>query len=112
MKMVRSVFAVVAAFVLITGLGINADAQRRDIKQVRDTVRSLASKIDDFQYGLSYQLKSSSADRADIDDFDSSLRSLQDAVSNFEDNIDQRRENRDDVSGIIDAAKGIDSFLK
>ena len=112
MKMVRSVFAVVAAFVLITGLGINADAQRRDIKQVRDIVRSLASKIDDFQYGLSYQLKSSSADRADIDDFDSSLRSLQDAVSNFEDNIDQRRENRDDVSGIIDAAKGIDSFLK
>lgn len=95
----------------IFGLSIQADAQRRNEKEVRDIVRSLNSKIDDFSYGLKYQLTSSSADQQDIDDVSRDVRDLQDKVRAFQTNMDARRENRDDVTEIISSAKNIDSFL-
>jgi hypothetical protein len=95
----------------IFGLSVQADAQRRNEKEVRDIVRSLNSKIDDFSYDLKYQLTSSSADQQDIDDATRDLRDLQDKIRTFETNMDARRENRDDVSEIIAAAKNIDGFL-
>jgi hypothetical protein len=99
------------AGLMVIGLAGQADGQRRNERQVRDIVRSLNSKIDDFQYGLDYQLRSSSSDRQDINDVTSSLRNLQDKVSVFEENMMQRRENREDVNEIITAAKDVDAFL-
>ena len=112
MKRFIDLFSVYAVAVLmIGGVSVQAEAQRRSERQVRDTVRSLASKIDDFQYSLNNQLRSSSADRQDIDDVGTSLRNLQGKVSDFESNLDQKRENRDDVQEIITAAKDVDAFL-
>jgi hypothetical protein len=112
MKRIKDLFAVyVVATLVVAGFGIQVQGQRRSEKQVRDTVRSLASKIDDFQYSLNNQLRSSSADRQDIDDVGTSLRNLQGKVSDFESNLDQKRENRDDIQAIITAAKDVDAFL-
>ena len=112
MKRIKDLFAVyVVAMLMVAGLGIQVQAQRRSEKQVRDTVRSLASKIDDFQYSLNNQLRTNSSDRQDIDDVGTSLRNLQGKVSDFESNLDQKRENRDDVQAIITAAQDVDAFL-
>jgi len=97
--------------VVVIGLSGQANAQRRSEKEIRDTVRSLNSKIDDFAYGLNYQLKSSSADPQEINDASRDVRELQDKVRSFQSNLDAHRENRDDVSEIIFSAKNIDGFL-
>ena len=97
--------------VVFLGLSGQADAQRRSEREIRDTVRSLSSKIDDFAYGLNYQLKSSSADQQEAGDAARDIRDLQDKVRAFQSNLDSHRENRDDVSEIIFSAKNIDGFL-
>jgi len=97
--------------VVFFGLSGQADAQRRNEREIRDTVRSLNSKIDDFAYGLNYQLKSSSADQQEAGDAARDVRDLQDKVHSFQSNLDSHRENRDDVSEIIFSAKNIDGFL-
>lgn len=113
MNRFRGMFSVYAAIaLLIFGVAGQADAQRRNEREVRDIVRSLSSKVDDLKYNLEYQLTSSSADRQDIDDVSRDLASLEDKIRTFETNLDQRRENRDDVSAILDAAKNIDQFLR
>ena len=104
-----SVYAAVA--LVVFGIAAQADAQRRNERQVRDIVRSLSTKIDDFQYGLDYQLRTTSAARQDVDDVRTSLQNLQAKVDIFDENLNQRRENRDDVQEIIRAAKDVDAFL-
>ncbi|MEJ7849216.1 MAG: hypothetical protein WKF92_14130 [Pyrinomonadaceae bacterium] len=112
MKRFTSLFSVYAAIgLMVFGLAGQADAQRRSDRETRDIVRSLNSKIDDFQYGLEYQLKSSSADSQSIDDISNDLRDLQDKVNTFDTNLTAKRENRDDVSNILDSARTIDQFL-
>lgn len=113
MNRFRGMFSVYAAIaLLIFGIAGQADAQRRNEREIRDIVRSLNSKVDDLKYDLEYQLTSSSADRQDIDDVSRDLASLEDKIRTFETNLDQRRENRDDVSAILDAARNIDQFLR
>ena len=109
MNRLRSVASVLACVVLL--FGTFASAQRGSDKQVRDLARSLSSKIDDFRYNLDYQLKSSSASRRDSQAVLSDLANLDRKVSDFQLNLDQHRENQDDVTSIIDAAKRIDDFL-
>lgn len=112
MRRFTSLFSVYAAIGLIFfGLAGHADAQRRNERETRDIVRSLNSKIDDFRYGLEYQLKSSSVDSQSVDDVSGDLRDLQDKVNAFDTNLSAKRENRDDVSSILDAARPIDQFL-
>ncbi len=112
MNRFRGVFSIYGAIaLLIFGVAGQADAQKRNEREVRDIVRSLNSKVDDLKYNLEYQLTSSSADRQDIDDITRDLASLQDTIQTFDTNLDQRRENRDDVSAILDAARNIDRFL-
>ncbi len=105
-----SVFAVVGMMFL--GLAGQADAQRRNERETRDIVRSLNSKVDDFKYNLDYQLKSASMDPQEIADISSDLRDLKDRIKTFETNLNARRENRDDVSDIVQAANNIDDFLE
>lgn len=107
----NSISVYLAVGLMIFGLASAADAQRRNDREVRDALRSLSAKVDDFQYGLQYQLRSSSADRQDIDDVDRSLKNLQSKIDEFQRNLDQRRENADDVNAIVTAAKDVDAFL-
>ncbi|HKX83224.1 MAG TPA: hypothetical protein VJL58_03300 [Pyrinomonadaceae bacterium] len=105
-----SLYALVAAVIL--GAVGTAEAQRRNERDVRDIVRSLNSKIDDFKFGIDYQLRSSSANRRDIDELTRSIGTLQSRVDAFDENFQSRRENRDDVSDIVNAAKDVDSFIR
>jgi hypothetical protein len=110
LRLQASIFALAA--VVIFGAAGSADAQRRNEREVRDIVRSLNSKIDDFKFGVDYQMRSSSANSQDVDDLTRSVGSLQSRVDQFDENLRARRENRDDVTAIIEAAKDVDSFIK
>lgn len=100
-----------AVILLISGVAVQTNAQRRNEREVRDIVRSLRSRIDDFQYNLTYQLRSNSADQDEVIEIERSLRGLNDRINSFETNLDRRRENRDDVSRILDAARNVDNYL-
>jgi hypothetical protein len=57
-------------------------------------------------------MRRNSADSRDIDDVSELLTHLQNQISTFEDNFNQRRENRDDASDVVAAAQEIDTLLK
>lgn len=109
-KRIFVAFAFVAAFVLGTA-GI-ADAQRRNDRDVRDAVRALSSKLDDFESNLRYQMQSSSANSRNLSDAQGRIRGVRDSVRRFQDNLDRRRENRDDVNEIVTAARRVEDFLE
>lgn len=97
---------------MVLGLVGLADAQRRNDRDIRDAVRSLNSKIEDFEANLRYQMQSSSVNSSKISYVSDDIRSLRDSVRRFEENLDRKRENREDVNRIIVAARRIDQFLK
>lgn len=105
-----SVYAAVA--LVLVGSATPADAQQRNERQIRDIVRSLNSRVDDFQYSLDGELRGGSVSRQDADDLRRSVRNLQDKVNAFDDNLAQRRENRDDVASIVAAARDVDVFFR
>ena len=112
MKRFGNYFAVIAAisFMVLGSVGL-ADAQRRNERQIRDLVRTLNSQIDDFQYGLDYQLRSTSGRTQDVENVHDSIRNLQTKVDDFEENLNNRRDNRDDIREIVTAAKDVDAYL-
>ena len=112
MRRIGNFFAAVAviSFVLLGTVSF-ADAQRRNERQIRDLVRSLNAQIDDFQYGLDYQLRSTSSRNRDVENVHDSIRNLQTKVDDFEDNLNNRKDNRDDIREIVTAAKDIDAYL-
>lgn len=105
-----SFFAVIGA--LVFGSVVSASAQRVNTREVRDTLRSINSKVDDFDYTLKFQLRSTSASRQEIDDATRSLDNLKDKLRAFETNLDLRRENRNDINEIVYAAQDISGFLQ
>ncbi len=101
-----------AIFAVVLSFGFSAHAQTRNQREVRDLVRSLSAQVDDFQYGLEYELKNNSAgSRSNSNELNTGLRQLQDAVSTFDDNFQGKRENRDDVNDIIAAASVVERSL-
>lgn len=114
MSRFRSVFAVYAAVILalFSFAAQETNAQRtRNERDVRNIVQNLNSKIDDFRYSLRYGLRNSSTDDRDADNLENYLSTLDGKVGDFQDNLTQRRENADDVTDILNAAKGINDFL-
>ena len=88
-----------------------AQAQKRNDRDVRDAVRTLSSKLDDFEYDLRYQMQSSSDNNDDVSAVTDDIRSLRDSVKQFQRNLDQKRENRRDVEDMITNARQINSFV-
>jgi hypothetical protein len=113
MKKLQNVFSIYLAFGLVLlGFAAQADAQnRRNEREVREIVRSLTAKVEDFQYGLTYQMRNNSADDQEIDNVNDDLKNLQKKIRTFSDNLNQRRENADDVSEILSSARSVDQFL-
>ncbi|MFN2502545.1 MAG: hypothetical protein ABR530_11120, partial [Pyrinomonadaceae bacterium] len=107
----RFLLSVVTASMMLGFVG-SADAQRRNERDVRDAVRSLNSRLDDFEYNLRDQMRSISAPDGQIAAATDDIRNLRDSVQRFEENLDRRRENRDDVNNIVAAARQVDSFLQ
>lgn len=113
MRIVKNAFSLsLVALSLVFASASFADAQRRNDKDIRDTLRSLNSNIDNFEYDLRYQMQSSSANNTDINDVADDIRNLKDDISQFQRNFDQRRENRSDVDQIIASARTIDDFMR
>ncbi|HMJ09184.1 MAG TPA: hypothetical protein VK468_09270, partial [Pyrinomonadaceae bacterium] len=113
MRRLTNIFSAYAAIaLLLLGLGAAVEAQQRNDRQVRDIVRSLNSRVDDFQYSLRNELQNGSVNTQDAADLRRNVRSLQDKVSAFDENLTQRRDNRDDVTEIISAAKDVDGFFR
>lgn len=97
---------------MILGLAGLASAQKRNERDIRDAVRSLNSKIEDFETNLRYQMQSTSANNGELSEVSDDVRSLKNSVQQFQDYYDRKRENRDDVNAIVAAARRIDEFVK
>lgn len=103
----------IVAFVGIFGLGLVADvsAQRPNAREVRDLVRSLNAKVEDLGYNLTDQMRSSSQSRQTVEDARTGIDDLTSAIKTFEDNLNQRRENRNDIQDIVSAAQNLNSMV-
>jgi len=102
--------AAVLGFVVFGMAGL-ADAQRRNEREIRDLVRTLNAQIDEFQYGLDNQQRSmSQKDQDDIDALDS-IRDLQTKVDDMQENLNNGRDNRDDIREILAAANNVDAYV-
>lgn len=101
------------AVVGLLGLGMvfETSAQRPNSREVRDLVRSLNAKVEDLGYNLTDQMRSSSQSRQRIEDAQTGVENLQNAVKTFEDNLGQRRENRNDIQDIVSAAQSLNSMV-
>ena len=113
MSRFRSVFAVYAAIALmVCGFAVGTNAQRtRNERELNNIVRNLNSKVDDFRYSLSYGLRDRQINKQDADTVQYNLTTLDEKIRAFEDNLNARRENADDVTDILNVAKGINNFL-
>src|SRR5687767_14390689 len=111
MKRFGNLFMAATAMIFVLIGAAEADAQRRNERQVRDLVRTLNAQIDDFQYGLDHHFRSSSVPRQDVESVHENIRNLQTAVDDFDESLANRRENRDDIRAIVNAAKEVDTFL-
>jgi hypothetical protein len=97
---------------LLCGFAAQADAQRtRNQRDVQNVVRNLASKADDFRYSLQYGLRNSRVNSGDARTVENYLSTLDGKIRDFEENFNQRRENAQDVTDILNAARGINEFL-
>src|SRR4051812_7212999 len=103
MSRFRSVFAVYAAIgLMLCGFAAQTNAQRtRNEREIRNIVQNLDSKVDDLRYSLEYGLKNSSVDDRDADTVENYVSTLDGKIKDFQDNLNQRRENSDDVTDIL-----------
>ena len=107
----NALFAIVGLSLTFAGAA-NAQTSAKE-RQVSLLIRSLVAQVDDFQYGLNYELKNNppTGTRVNAADVNRSLRQLQEKVSTFDENFARKRDNRDDVGFIITAARDVDGAL-
>lgn len=94
---------------LVLGSTSATHAQRRNERDVRDALRSINSKLDDFDSNIRYQMQSSGS--GEVGELVDNLSMMRDAVRGFEDNLNGRRENAADIENIVVAAAAIDDLL-
>ena len=113
MSRYKSVFPVYLIVGLaIFGFALETNAQTvRNERNVRDIVRSLNSKIDDFKYTIDNEFSRNSGSRDQEDEINDNLRDFEASINQFEDKFQKRRENADDVTKVLSAAKTINSNL-
>jgi uncharacterized coiled-coil protein SlyX len=100
-----------AAAAILGSFAVSTEAQQRNEREVRDTVRVMKSRLDDFEYNLRFQMQSSSESNSMLADAQDLIRGMRDRVREFEQNLDRKRENRNDARAVIDAAQRVESFL-
>lgn len=96
--------------IVMSGLAVSAAAQGRSQREVRDAVMTLSSQIDDLAYELEYQGKNGGLNPA-LQNVQRRVSDLKDKVASFDQNVTQRRENRDDIYAIVDAARSANKAL-
>jgi hypothetical protein len=110
MNRLRITFSAILALAFFcVGFAGQASAQKVNEREVRDTVRSLNSKLDDFSYDLNNEVRrNSSIDGSRINNL---LEDLHNDVSNFDDKFTHQRDSRDDVQNILNSAKYVNDFV-
>ena len=113
MNRLRGVFSVYFVIGLIVfGFVAQADGQnRRNEREVRNILRDLNSKVDDFRYELDNEFRRAAVNRNEQNEINNNLKDLENNISKFEGKFGRQRENADDVSSILDAAKNINDFV-
>ena len=108
----RNALSVAAIAVLaIIALASQADAQTLSIKQKKDIVQNLGTRIDDFHNRLSYQLESNSSGRQSSNEVMTDVRQLQDLVRAFDSRIGGGRDDAESLNDIVAVAKHINGFM-
>jgi hypothetical protein len=114
MSKFRSVFSVyLTASLMVLGLLSQAEAQGvRNERNVRDVLRSLNSKVDDFRFSIEGEFgREDSVSPDEENDFNDDLQNFDDSLKRFDDKFQRRRENADDVTDVLSAAKRINDFV-
>jgi hypothetical protein len=115
MKNIRNRFtaAIAVGLMIFASFATEASAQRSRVNErdVRDTLRRLAVKLDDFRYNLDYELKQQRASQADEDAIFDSFDDLQRQVTDFQNRFSRRRDSQQDVSNLLAQAKTVDENL-
>lgn len=114
MSRLKSVFSFYVVFGLLFAgfLTTAANAQTyRNEREVRDVLRSLNSKLDDFQSNFSNEIRRSSTNREDKQDLEDQLRGFEFKVQDFQVNFDRKSETDQDVLAILDEAKKADVII-
>ena len=83
----------------------------RNERNVRDVVRSLNSKIDDFKYTLGNEFSRNSVSRDEETQVNNNLRDFEKSLDQFEVKFQRRRENAEDVTNVLASAKVINNLL-
>src|SRR4029079_12100360 len=96
-----SVLAVIAVGLLSS---LSVDAQKRNDKDIKDAVRTVQSKLDDFEIDLHYQMLSTSSPNRNVDEAADLIRELHNQIRVFQENFDRKREDREDANRIIVSA--------
>jgi len=110
----RSVFSVYLAIgLMIFGLAGQSFAQgTRNEREVRNILRNVDSKIDDFRSNIDAELGRGSVNRNEENEISDNLKNFENSVGEFQDKFQRRRENADDVSDVLNAAKVVDDSLR
>ena len=113
MNRFRGVFSVYLVIgLMIFGFVAQADGQdRRNQREVRNILRDLNSKIDDFRFELDNEFRRTSVNRNEQNEINNNIEDLENNISKFEGKLGRRRESADDVSSILDAAKNVNDFV-
>ena len=113
MNRFRGVFSVYLVIgLMVFGTGANAEGQnRRSEREVRNILRDLNSKIDDFRFELDNEFRRSSISRNEQNEINNNIEDLENNISKFEGKLQRRRESANDVSSILDSAKNVNDFV-
>ncbi|MEJ7861672.1 MAG: hypothetical protein WKF90_08545 [Pyrinomonadaceae bacterium] len=113
MSKLKNVFSVYLTIgLIIFGFGSQSLAQTpRNERTVRNTLQSINSRVDDFRFNLDAEFSRNSVSRDQENKINADVRNFSNSLSKFENKLQKRRENTEDVSDILNAAKNIDDFL-
>src|SRR6476469_4431268 len=94
---------------LMTLLAVGVFAQNS--RNVQDAVRNLDSKLSSLEDSFESQMRSNSVQQGQIDVVMEHVTDLRNALSDFQQNLSYRRENRKDVQKVVDAAQRLNDIV-
>jgi hypothetical protein len=83
----------------------------RNERSVRDALRSLNSKLDDFRYSLDNELGRNSVSDSEEREINANIQDFEKSLDEFSDKLNRRRENADDMRNVLTAAQTVNDFL-
>lgn len=113
MSSIKNNFLVYLTFgLMIFAFAARTDAQMtRNERDVRDVLRGVNSKLDDFRGNLDGELNRGSINREKETEINDDLENFEGSVKSFDQKFQARRENAADVTEILRTAESVSNFL-